>query len=133
MAASMRQDVWNGLAGFGNIGGIILAKKRGQRRRNLVLCYRLNVGSLSHRGSVGAEKCDPDVFGIRNFLAVILPFVGRFSAPVVGRKDERRIAAIFRHGLGLLPKRSHVGVGAVGGVEIVDVASRVGPVVCLAQ
>src|ERR1700738_1216560 len=120
----MRKHVRNGLARFGNIGGIILAEKRGQRRRYLVLRYRLNAGALSHRWCVGAEKCEPDVFGIRNFLAVILPFVRRFASPVVGRKDERGIAAILRHGLRLLPKRLYVGIGAVGGVEVVNVASR---------
>ena len=99
----------------------------------MILNHRRDLGALAQWTRVGAEKRHPDVLRVRLLLPMIPPEQRGFAASMVGRDDEGRRPAIFRHRLRRLPELPDVVVDAASGLKILCVVARVRPFVCFAQ
>ena len=64
---------------------------------------------------------------------MIAPFLRSFAAAVIGRKNQRGVAAIFGDRLRELPNCAEISIDAMRGVEIFGVLAGVRPVVGFAE
>ncbi len=88
---------------------------------------------LAEGRRVGSDDSDPDGFRALDLGPVALPFDRSIASAVICRHDHRRLAAVLRARLQLVPEPLEICVGGMGGPEIAIVAAAVGLLVCVAQ
>src|SRR5262249_27943966 len=98
------ENIGDGRRGSGKSAVIIFTQQGGNGGRDLTQRDGRSVGPLAQRRRVRAEDRDPVVLRASDFLSVAFPFLQAGAAPMVGRDDEGRFAAILSHRLNGLPK-----------------------------
>src|SRR5438045_1348817 len=81
------------LAGTG-----VVFQAGGECGGDLTLRDRRHLLPFTARGRVGTQETDPDVLRARDLLAVVFPFDGCISPPVVGGENKGGLIPILRHG-----------------------------------
>ena len=88
----MRNHIRDRVARFWHGGDVIFAKKGRQCGGNLALSDSVDSSAFAESACIRTEEGYPNIFRVRNFLAVVFPFVRGLSASVVGQENEGGVA-----------------------------------------